>query len=230
MSRTRRVALALMLTAGAPMAAAADVLAAPAPTADRPGIHGMLLVGQRTLFVSHLPMFHSPHDYQAIAEVALDGAAADVHRRDAERHPDALYTVEPTTEAVLPTLFQVGARYTVNLYRGHFERGGEEIAAAVPVTVRHIVHFRRFQPSAHAPRDHWLAFGRAGERFLAHRIEAPDDFDQVLALGDSGAVADDREVVLAATGAQPLAARTPAGTVARVIYTEYDDLRSPGRR
>lgn len=231
MNRPLLFALALVAGIGmAPIASADGTHVTPVPATDRPAIHGMLLVGRDTLFVSHLPMFHTPHDFQAIAEVAFDAAATAVHRRDAERHPDALYTVEPTADAVLPALFQVGAQFTANLYRGHFERGGEKIAEAVPLTVRRIVHFRRFQPASPAARDHWLAFGHAGERFLAHRIEAPDDFDQVLALAPRGGASDDAELTIDVAGALATGATTPAGRVARVIYTEFDDLRAPGHR
>lgn len=218
------LALATLL-AGVPAGAAQA-----APTADRPSIHGMLLVGHDALFVSHLPMFHAPHDYQAIAEVAFDDAGAALHRRDAEQHPDALYTVEPTADAVLPDLFLVGARYRVNLYRGHFERGGERIADAVPVTVRRIVHFRRFQTDGQAPHDRWIAFGRDGERFLAHRIETAPDFDQVLGLDGGGDGTIDRELAIPSSGALAPGAATPAGPVIRAIYTEFDDLLPPGRR
>jgi len=38
---------------------------------DRPAIHGMLLVGEDTPYLSHLPKFASPHYYQAIFEVSL---------------------------------------------------------------------------------------------------------------------------------------------------------------
>ena len=31
---------------------------------DPPDIHGMAVIGQKSVFLSHLPMFGSPHDYQ----------------------------------------------------------------------------------------------------------------------------------------------------------------------
>jgi hypothetical protein len=32
-------------------------------TQDRPSVHGMAVIGSDTIFLSHLAMFHSPHDY-----------------------------------------------------------------------------------------------------------------------------------------------------------------------
>ena len=36
--------------------------------------HGMLLFGEQAAYLSHLPMFGSPHNYQAIFEVTLSKA------------------------------------------------------------------------------------------------------------------------------------------------------------
>src|SRR5262245_47627723 len=33
---------------------------------DGPGLHGMLIVGEQTVFLSHLPTFESPHNYQVL--------------------------------------------------------------------------------------------------------------------------------------------------------------------
>jgi hypothetical protein len=51
---------------------------------ERPGFHGMVLVGRRSAYLSHLPMFHSPQDYQAVFEVSLtvgDTAALPMYER-----------------------------------------------------------------------------------------------------------------------------------------------------
>lgn len=33
---------------------------------DKPSVHGMTLMGTELIYASHLPMFHTPHDYQII--------------------------------------------------------------------------------------------------------------------------------------------------------------------
>ena len=40
------------------------------------GTHGMLLFGEETLYLSHLPMFMSPHNFQVILAVTLNDEAA----------------------------------------------------------------------------------------------------------------------------------------------------------
>lgn len=57
---------------------------------EKPSFHGMALVGERHAYLSHLPMFHSPHDYQAVFEVSLTAGGADalpVYARDRIDNP-----------------------------------------------------------------------------------------------------------------------------------------------
>src|SRR4051794_11634461 len=44
---------------------------------ETPARHGMAVVGQTTLFFSHLPEFQEPHNYQVIFEVTLGGTTPD---------------------------------------------------------------------------------------------------------------------------------------------------------
>ena len=37
------------------------------------GLHGMLIVGEEAIFVSHLPMWLAPHNFQVILEVTFRG-------------------------------------------------------------------------------------------------------------------------------------------------------------
>lgn len=80
------IPLALIFLVGL-RAAAQDhtALAGGAATEDSPNIHNMLVVGNETVFLSHLPMFKglneqatdytSPHRYQVILEVNFTGNA-----------------------------------------------------------------------------------------------------------------------------------------------------------
>jgi hypothetical protein len=211
---------------------------------DRPSVHGMLLVGNQTLYVSHLPMFHAPHDYQAIAEVRLSADdGSDVQSQYVQDRADTgtrVYTIVPQP-GVLPQMMRVGASFRAQLYRGHFERGGTVIADSVTVSVAKVVHFRKFDPQASAPTDAtYLAFGRGNDTFLAHYIVAPPDFDQVVGVQRPPTIDDDSlaaGVQLTATGAsnaQPvgenvdLPAHFTSGDATlhtgTQLYLEFDDL------
>lgn len=150
------------------------------------GVHGMLLFGQDTLYLSHLPMFQRPHNFQVILEVGFDDAADEVLRADRHSNGDGLYTFEPA-KFHITELDPGGAgpeRSSVEgvIHQGHFERGGQALARAV-AEVRNVVYFQELDPTAEHASDQeltYLCFGRDGQLHLAHRITASPDFDQVL--------------------------------------------------
>lgn len=191
-------------------------------SAEPPSIHGMLLVGEHRLWVSHLPMFHVPHNYQAIAEVTLPASPLSAYRADRAAHPESLYTIAPSTNWVLPNEFKAGGRFLADLYRGHFERGGEVLLEDVEVSVAKLVHLRRFEPGDSNGGEEWIAFGSQSEHFLAHRITSAPDFDQVVELDGAPAAIFP---IMPLTG-KPLAVGQDAANtqVKRVIYTEFRDL------
>ena len=50
--------------------------AAPAQANDPPCIHGMRIVGEQSIYLSHMGLFNdSCHDYQGIFEVSFEGAS-----------------------------------------------------------------------------------------------------------------------------------------------------------
>jgi hypothetical protein len=148
---------------------------------DKPSVHGMLMVGTEHVYLSHLPMFHSPHDYQIILKAKTH--ALKIYQADKAAHPEEkLYTIEPET-FVLPEMVKSPKPFKATIYRGHFERGGTPIATDVTFEIEEVVHFAKFDPKAGKPTHaSYLVFGGGTELFLAHVITAKPDFDQVLAI------------------------------------------------
>jgi hypothetical protein len=192
------------------------------PSTDPPGSHGMLVVGTDVVYLSHLPMFHSPHDYQLIFEARLPERVLAAYRRDSRAHPGVYYTLVPSARWVLPDTVRDGASFAADLYRGHFERGGKPISKGVTVTVRRIVHFRRFDAGRAPDATQWIGFGRGREHFLAHRIEAAPDMDQVVQV--AMASPEGQAVGVARGGELRVGDAVPQGAVRHVLYTEYGDL------
>jgi hypothetical protein len=207
------------IAAALPLAAAA-ASAAPPAAPDPPGQHNMLMVGEKTVFLSHLPMFvaldstgteyATVHRYQAIVEVGFEKDGRDVtgiYRDDRRGHPaERMYTVEPASRFVLPDMLAekvsragrpVPPGFPATAFRGHLERGGVPVPGLerATVKVRRVVHLHRFRPSD-APRDTltYILFGRGGELFMAHAITRPPDFDQVLPVTVSGHAFTDAEL------------------------------------
>jgi hypothetical protein len=180
---------------------------------DEPHIHNMAVFGEETVFFSHLPMFGdldekksdytSPHRFQVILEAAFTKDQLDAYRKDRKANPAArLYTMGPKA-FVLSRLFTPAAApkltsFTCSVFRGHLEvpssvqvPGLDEVA----VKIARVVHGRKFDPRAAKPATlEYLLIGRGKERFLAHAIFAPPDFDQLLPVSFLSAELSDAEL------------------------------------
>src|SRR4051812_17908992 len=101
--------------------------------ADQPATHNMLVVGEKTVYLSHLPMFQEegeppmPHRYQAILEVTF--AKQKGYVKDRRGHQTTnIYTLNPES-FVLPELVAVDPHHkplnsfkALTIFRGHLER------------------------------------------------------------------------------------------------------------
>ncbi len=118
----------------------------PPAAQERPGFHGMVLFGEQSAYLSHLPMFMFTHDYQAIFEVTLSKAGSDsfgAYAEDRRANPEArMYGFkpiinrqdqDPLTDAFIladlvtpanphdPQSPPVRSSFKGGIYRGHFE-------------------------------------------------------------------------------------------------------------
>lgn len=151
------------------------------------GVHGMLLFGDDVLYLSHLPMFQHPHNFQVILQVDFDEIASDALRVNRNGN-DNMYTFEPVDFHIteLDPNGDGPARTSVEgvIYRGHFERGGQPIFRGAVANVRRVVYFRELDVAAdHADNQDlsYLCFGRVDQLHLAHFITASPDFDHIVA-------------------------------------------------
>jgi hypothetical protein len=159
------------------------------PGHEHPAVHGMLVVGEGQVFLSHLPMFHAPHDYQIIMEVRLRGKDSNPHAlytRDRRNTGERLYTWVPKP-FILPGLVSSPPSVSTMqgaVFRGHFERGGTPITAdTVLAEVARILYSRQLILADDASsRLRYVLFGSPHEPFLAHLITRPPDSDHVLSV------------------------------------------------
>jgi hypothetical protein len=148
--------------------------------ADRPSVHGMLLVGESEIYLSHLPMFHSPHDYQVILNVEIDKEALNIYKKQHQDSSETVYTLVPET-FVLPEMIKNPKPFTAKIYQGHFERGGILIAENVAVKIKKVVYFKKFEAkNIEEGFSKYIVFGNQTEQFMAHLITSKPDFDQVI--------------------------------------------------
>ncbi len=175
------------------------------PLMDDPTTHNMMIVGTKTVYLSHLPMFESvsddgaeftsPHRRQVILEATFTQAGRDLsplYFKDRLGHPqERMYTLKPS-DFVLGRVDPNGEALKKfkgqAVFRGHLERGGRVIfgrnnVSSFDVNVKNVVHFHKFDPKGTKPAHlEYLLFGKGTELFLAHFITLPDDFDQIISV------------------------------------------------
>lgn len=164
------------------------------PGTEGPGIHGMLVVGRETVYVSHLPMFMAMHRYQGIWEVSFGKDADEVYRAERARPENAklIFTLVPKERFRLPELTTTRKSFKADVFLGHFEReGNKRILANVTVTLKKQVHWHPFRNRHERPETlTYLLFGQGDERFLAHWIGVAPSYDQIVALAPSAALGE----------------------------------------
>jgi hypothetical protein len=174
----------------------------PAPDGTEPqpptfGTHNQMMVGEQTIYLSHLPMFmfdieHHEHNFQVILEVTLTGPgnAQATYANDRRQNPGVrMYTMNPKPFEMIELDPQRPTRHSLTgtIFRGHLERGGEPIMHGAVAQVVNIVYFHAFERNAKPQAElEYLLFGKAPELFLAHVITRPPDFDQILSVTVSG--------------------------------------------
>jgi hypothetical protein len=148
---------------------------------DMPSTHGMFLFGTNKIYLSHLPMFHTPHDYQVIFEVEIPNELKEKYLSLVKENPEkTIFTIIPES-FVLPELVQNPKPFKAQLFFGHFERGGQSISPMVEFKIKEIVYFKKFTPNATQPKEaQYILIGNSEEQFLIHEIYAKPDFDQIL--------------------------------------------------
>jgi hypothetical protein len=153
------------------------------------GVHGMLLFGAENVYLSHLPMFQPPHEYQVLLRVTLskDGSDAKaLYVEDRKTAGDTIYTLVPEKFAMADLISSDEASalrsFTGTIFRGHFERGGTPLVEDVLVKVEEIVYAAKLDPQDERGSLTYLCFGKPGELFAVHQIRKQPDFDQVIAV------------------------------------------------
>jgi len=159
------------------------------PGTEDPGFHGMLVLGAKTIYVSHLPMFVPQHRYQGIWEVSFGENADAIYRAERARPENAgsIFTLAPKELFLLPELTTTRHSFKADVFLGHFERQGHKrILEDVIVTLRRQVHWHPFRSSHTRPEPlTYLLFGKDGELFLAHWISVAPNYDQIVSVTPS---------------------------------------------
>jgi len=144
--------------------------------ADQPATHGMLVFGGQTTYLSHLPMFHAPHNYQVILQAHLSGAAADSYNQ-LKTSVDDIFTIEPEKMDLTTVISGQKTEFSAKLFQGHFEKDGK-LLGVVTVHVDKVITSAKLNPTGQPGQD-YLVFGANGEYFAAHMIAGQPTYDAI---------------------------------------------------
>lgn len=171
------------------------------------GYHGHLIFGTGPFYISHLPLFMQPHNYQAIYEVDFgDSEAEQKLRQDfvAALNKQGGYgtfapEVNPENGAEDSTRFKIpeftchvnagrDTKFFGEIFSGHFERGGAESIGMTGLKVLRVVYYKELaldpEPAADVVFDpssegEYILFGSPGAYFAARKIGARPDMDHI---------------------------------------------------
>lgn len=186
-----------------PLLALAALAATPAAAQSHDdgttGVHGMLVFGDSAVYLSHLPLYRAPHDWQIVVRATVTSDATTsvpdalaALRADQAANGAEIYTLEPEPFPLsrLSGLEEGRTmRFRGKLYRGHFERGGTPIVTGAvfevsPVYARGVANVP--PPPGVTMEETWFLFGTPGDSYLLHHVEGAPDFDQVVRLERAG--------------------------------------------
>jgi len=157
------------------MTAKADVLAA----------QGMVLFGDQTTYASHLPMFHAPHDQQAVFQITLENSGrkptAELYEELKKSTNDgSLFTLLPA-EFNLSELIATGkGKISATLYHGHFEKGGTPVGPLY-VHVSKVIYSKKLSKDS-LPNGNFIVFGSGDEHYAVKEIGAVGSYDAIVSV------------------------------------------------
>ena len=161
------------------------LFAASVAKADPQSVHGMLLFGKNVTYVSHLPMFHAPHDYQVILKINLQDlppSQAVIAYEAAKSSGAALFTLVPEALDLAKVIAGVKTSFMAEIFQGHFEQGGQ-ILGTVKVGITAIIYAKKLESApVQSAFQSYVAFGDGGENFAVHLIKGKPNFDSVVAV------------------------------------------------
>jgi len=197
------------------------------------GLHGMVLFGGSDgLFASHLPMFHSPHDYHVVIALQVASPEVDAAMRARLARAPALWTLVPEKFELVrlaPNAANPLTEFKADIVEGHFERGGKAVYSNVTVHILRTERFVRIDPNAQSSTSaRYLPIGRGHTWFLVKEVRARPDFDHVVMLSTThppAAITVSVHGVARPADSAITALLSPRESVIGTVYYDTEDLQ-----
>ncbi len=191
---------------------------------DYIGVHGMVLMtADSSMYASHMPLYHKPHDAQIVYRVTTDTSAVLIMVKDAD-----MVTIKP--ERFNLERLKRGESFSVkaDVYLGHFERGGMPTHEQVTITFEEQVYLRELKDLTSATNSHVYDKVSLGgtKHMLIHQITQPPSYDQLILLyDDQSCITKIRTGETVPKRGQTFMALSMCGPM-KPLYFETQDFRS----
>jgi hypothetical protein len=152
-----------------------DVIQGENQPGGRVSVHGMIVFGspESGVYLSHIPMFHPPHDIQAIFRVSLPGTRS---------FQDGLYTFQPERFSLDDLIAGRLSTIKGTLYSGSFEGDGQSLEDMTIHIDRVLEAVQLYNDAPQAPALEYTVIGTPQDAYLIHSIGKPPSFDQIVRL------------------------------------------------
>ncbi len=144
------------------------------------GIHGMALFTQgSSIYASHMPLYHKPHNVQLLYKLDNDDLAVLQMVRDGQ-----LITAKPKAFNLQRLMRGEKMVIYVDLYAGHFERDGMLVYENIPLSFDKQLYVRTFddiKPSS-KKQDYDVVSLRKNYKVYVHRIQQAPSFDHIIGI------------------------------------------------
>ncbi len=144
------------------------------------GIHGMVLINNgSSLYASHLPLFHKPHDAQIIYKLDVSNNALIYLVRDAD-----MVTIKPAKFNLQRLMRGESFSVKADVYIGHFERGGSLTYEQMDITFSELEYLRMIEKADKpvAKQVYDTVPINNGARLLVHQIQGVPTYDHIVLL------------------------------------------------
>jgi len=146
--------------------------------------HGFSLLGERSLVLSHIPMFMAPHQFQIFLEVAIEEPGVKAYLEDKKKSGSTDYVLV-TDPIVLPTLDPHSPHLLTELigklYRGwpfNNPNTAPVVAPELKVKVERAIYFRSILDQPLLKDLTYLAFHTSETAYLVHKLVQPADLSK----------------------------------------------------
>lgn len=144
------------------------------------GVHGMVLVTQgSSIYASHLPLYKKPNNVQLLYKLDNYDLAVLQTVRDGQ-----LITVKPKPFNLQRLIRGEKMVIQVDLYAGHYERGGMLVYENIPLSFNKQLYVRTFdeiKPSS-SKQEYDVVSLRKNFKIYIHRIQQAPSFDHLLSV------------------------------------------------